>query len=115
MDRAVLDGQLDGPAHVAGGDGGLHGGDHAVAAVADSIETRFSADSDRTTSISFWQWRRMTSEPVTAPATITSLSALHWMNSEMSGWSTSITTIFAARRVGDYPAAPAGTSTSTNV
>jgi hypothetical protein len=61
----------------------------------------------RTELLAFWYWIEMKpspsidmSNPARARASALSSSlALHQMNSRMSGWSTSRTTIFAARRV----------------
>src|SRR4051812_16942152 len=61
----------------------------------------------RTELLAFWYWidaqlaeSRLMSKPAAARARAFSSSlALHQMNSSMSGWSTSRTTIFAARRV----------------
>ncbi len=61
----------------------------------------------RTELLAFWNWteanasesRRMSKSAAFRAAAFFSSSALHQMNFSMSGWSTSSTTIFAARRV----------------
>ncbi len=61
----------------------------------------------RTELLAFWNWteanasesRRMSKSAAFSAAAFFSSSALHQMNFSMSGWSTSSTTIFAARRV----------------
>src|ERR687897_1380546 len=61
----------------------------------------------RTELLAFWYWTEVMSLPprsMSKPASrsariLTSSRALVWMNSSMSGWSTSSTTILAARRV----------------
>ena len=61
----------------------------------------------RTELFAFWYWIEMKPSPsidMSKPASrsaaaLSSSLALHQMNSRMSGWSTSSTTIFAARRV----------------
>src|ERR1700754_3428386 len=61
----------------------------------------------RTELLAFWywiEWKPSTSIDMSKPASrsaaaLSSSFALHQMNSQMSGWSTSSTTIFAARRV----------------
>ncbi len=45
------------------------------------------------------RWRLSSCEPVTSEATLSSSTTFQLMNSSMSGWSRSRTTIFAARRV----------------
>ena len=61
----------------------------------------------RTELFAFWYWieekasesRRMSNPASRSAAALSSSRALHQMKSSMSGWSTSSTTIFAARRV----------------
>ena len=61
----------------------------------------------RTELLAFWYWIEVKPSPsidMSKPASrsaaaFSSSSALHQMKSSMSGWSTSRTTIFAARRV----------------
>src|SRR5215211_4438320 len=61
----------------------------------------------RTELFAFWNWteakasesRRMSKSAAFSAAAFFSSSALHQMNFSMSGWSTSSTTILAARRV----------------
>ena len=61
----------------------------------------------RTELLAFWYWIEVKPSPsidMSKPASrsasaFSSSSALHQMNASMSGWSTSSTTIFAARRV----------------
>ncbi len=61
----------------------------------------------RTELLAFWYWIELKPSPsidMSKPASLSACAlssslALHWMNSRMSGWSTSSTTIFAARRV----------------
>ena len=61
----------------------------------------------RTELLAFWYWIEKKPSPsidMSKPASLSAWAlssslALHWMNSRMSGWSTSSTTIFAARRV----------------
>src|SRR6202030_2219399 len=61
----------------------------------------------RTELLAFWYWIEKKPSPsidMSKPASrsaaaLSSSLALHQMNSRMSGWSTSSTTIFAARRV----------------
>src|ERR687886_1463974 len=68
---------------------------------------RMNSSLTRTELLAFWYWTlvmsrppRSMSNPASRSARILSSSrALVWMNSSMSGWSTSRTTIFAARRV----------------
>src|ERR671916_2570347 len=68
---------------------------------------RMNSSVRRTELLAFWYWIEMKPSPsidMSKPASRRALAffsslALHQMNSRMSGWSTSSTTIFAARRV----------------
>src|SRR3954451_18597234 len=72
-----------------------------------SSTARMNASVTRTELLAFWYWIEVKpspsidmSKPARASASALSSSlALHWMKSMMSGWSTSRTTILAARRV----------------
>src|SRR3954471_3982195 len=80
----------------------------AVRCQSSSLETaRMNSSVTRTELLAFWYWIEWNPSPsidMSKPASrrasaFSSSLALHQMNSRMSGWSTSSTTIFAARRV----------------
>ena len=72
-----------------------------------SSTARMNSSVTRTELLAFWYWIEMNPSPsidMSKPASrraaaLSSSLALHQMNSTMSGWSTSSTTILAARRV----------------
>ena len=72
-----------------------------------SSTARMNSSVTRTELLAFWYWIEWKPSPsidMSKPASrsaaaLSSSLALHQMNSRMSGWSTSSTTIFAARRV----------------
>src|SRR5438309_1569205 len=72
-----------------------------------SSTARMNSSVTRTELLAFWYWIEKKPSPsidMSKPASrraaaLSSSLALHQMNSRMSGWSTSSTTIFAARRV----------------
>src|SRR3984893_17041133 len=72
-----------------------------------SSTARMNSSVTRTELLAFWYWIDLKPSPsidMSKPASrsaaaLSSSLALHQMNSRMSGWSTSSTTIFAARRV----------------
>src|SRR3954469_8776696 len=72
-----------------------------------SCTARMNSSVTRTELLAFWYWMEVKPSPsidMSKPASrralaLSSSLALHQMNSRMSGWSTSRTTIFAARRV----------------
>src|SRR5246127_1773082 len=72
-----------------------------------SSTARMNSSETRTELLAFWYWTLVMSAPprsMSKPASrrtriLSSSRALVWMNSSMSGWSTSSTTILAARRV----------------
>src|SRR3954463_7330624 len=74
---------------------------------ASSCTARMNSSVTRTELLAFWYWIDVKPSPsidMSKPASRSALAlssslALHQMNSRMSGWSTSRTTIFAARRV----------------
>src|SRR5829696_1771237 len=80
----------------------------AIRSQSSSFSTAFMNSSvTRTELLAFWNWteakasesRRMSKSAALSAAAFFSSSALHQMNLSMSGWSTSSTTILAARRV----------------
>src|SRR5215213_860897 len=72
-----------------------------------SSTARMNSSVTRTELFAFWYWIEWKPSPsidmskpaLASAAALSSSLALHQMNSRMSGWSTSSTTIFAARRV----------------
>src|SRR5215213_9202288 len=82
--------------------------ERAVRCQSSSFSTaRMKSSVRRTELLAFWYWIEVKPSPsidMSKPASRSALAffssfALHQMNSRMSGWSTSSTTIFAARRV----------------